>query len=84
VSCDFTRLGVRCRVAPGQGVLDGLVRLAEDVDDVAGPGLQAARASLVTAQRRMTCWQQSWSFSAFRNSMQTTSRPSATASRPTA
>ena len=40
------QLRVQCRVAPGAGVLDGLVRLAEDVDDVASPGLQAARAQL--------------------------------------
>ena len=32
--------------AAGAGVLDGLVRFAQDLDDVAGPGLQAAGAEL--------------------------------------
>jgi hypothetical protein len=32
------------RVASGPGLLDRLVRLAEDVDDVLRPGLQAAGA----------------------------------------
>src|SRR5271165_3848442 len=39
-------LRVQGGVAAGAGVLDGLVRLAQDGDDVAGPGLQAARAEL--------------------------------------
>ncbi|MGH3194908.1 MAG: hypothetical protein ACRDNT_03020 [Streptosporangiaceae bacterium] len=38
------QLRIECRVAPGQGVFDGLVCFAEDVDDVSGPGLQAAGA----------------------------------------
>jgi hypothetical protein len=32
--------------AAGAGLFDGLVRLAQDSDDVAGPGLQAAGAEL--------------------------------------
>jgi hypothetical protein len=32
------------RVAPGQGLFRRLVRLAEDLDYLAGPGLQAAGA----------------------------------------
>jgi hypothetical protein len=36
------KLRIEGGIAPGQRLLDRLVRLAEDLDDVAGPGLQAA------------------------------------------
>ena len=39
-------LRVQGGVAAGAGVFDGLVRLAQDRDDVAGPGLQPAGAEL--------------------------------------
>ena len=40
------QLRVQGGVAAGAGLLHGLVRLAQDRDDVAGPGLQAAGAEL--------------------------------------
>ncbi|MGH3193470.1 MAG: hypothetical protein ACRDOL_40690 [Streptosporangiaceae bacterium] len=36
------KLRIQRRVAPGQGFFDGLAGFAQDVDDVGGPGLQAA------------------------------------------
>jgi len=36
------RLRINGGIASGQGVLNRLVRLAEHIDDVPGPGLQAA------------------------------------------
>ena len=39
-------LGVQGRVPSGQGFLDAVAGFAEDLDDVGGPGLQAAGAEL--------------------------------------
>ena len=40
------QLLIQRRVAPGQRVVDGLVRLPEDLDDISGPRLQAAWSQL--------------------------------------
>jgi hypothetical protein len=42
-------LRVQSGDAAGVGVFHGLVRLAQDGDDVAGPGLQAAGQGFMTA-----------------------------------
>ena len=43
------RFRIRRGAAAGAGVFHGLVRLVQDGDDVAGPGLQAAGQGFMTA-----------------------------------